>query len=222
MVTDLWAARDRSGHSARTVLDVGGGPGYFASAFDAAGWALYRRRTGSRDARRRGAPWVARQLRAGPPVWRCLSPTARSTPVLQRRRACRPAVAARREMLRATAGRAGDPLVHRVAGAVRRARRPACALPRRRAAAARYTRRHGHPPKNNYGSSLFAVSVADGLRWRSTVTLVAASALPPAMGLAGDLGTGRAGGAGQQPRAGVGALRDAELEPVLASRVWVV
>jgi SAM-dependent methyltransferase len=32
-------------------------------------------------------------------------------------------------------------------------------------AAAAYTRRHGHPPKNNYGSSLFAVSVADGMRW---------------------------------------------------------
>ena len=42
-------------------------------------------------------------------------------------------------------------------------------------AAARYTRRHGHPPKNNYGSSLFAVSVADGLDWaRSTGMLVAA------------------------------------------------
>lgn len=42
-------------------------------------------------------------------------------------------------------------------------------------AAARYTRKHGHPPKNNYGSSLFAVSVADGLRWAaSTGALVAA------------------------------------------------
>jgi SAM-dependent methyltransferase len=42
-------------------------------------------------------------------------------------------------------------------------------------AAARYTRRHGHPPKNDYGSSLFAVSVADGLRWAAgTGALVAA------------------------------------------------
>jgi SAM-dependent methyltransferase len=32
-------------------------------------------------------------------------------------------------------------------------------------AARRYTRKHGHPPKNNYGSSLFEVSVADGLQW---------------------------------------------------------
>ena len=42
-------------------------------------------------------------------------------------------------------------------------------------AAARYTRKHGHPPKNNYGSSLFAVSAADGLDWaESTGALVAA------------------------------------------------
>jgi len=29
----------------------------------------------------------------------------------------------------------------------------------------RYARRHGHEPKNKFGESLFAVSVADGLRW---------------------------------------------------------
>lgn len=29
----------------------------------------------------------------------------------------------------------------------------------------RYTRRHGHPPKNAFGSTLFAVSVADAIRW---------------------------------------------------------
>ena len=34
---------------------------------------------------------------------------------------------------------------------------------------------HGHPPKNNFGSSLFAVSAADGLSWAAgTGTLVAA------------------------------------------------
>lgn len=32
-------------------------------------------------------------------------------------------------------------------------------------AARRYTRRHGHPPKNVFGSSLFAVSAARALRW---------------------------------------------------------
>ena len=42
-------------------------------------------------------------------------------------------------------------------------------------AAERYTRKHGHRPKNDYGSSLFAVSAADGLEWAaSTGALVAA------------------------------------------------
>ena len=42
-------------------------------------------------------------------------------------------------------------------------------------AAARYTRKHGHRPKNDYGSSLFAVSTADGLNWAAgTGALVAA------------------------------------------------
>ena len=42
-------------------------------------------------------------------------------------------------------------------------------------AAARYARKHGHPPKNNYGSSLFAVSAADGLNFgASSGALVAA------------------------------------------------
>jgi SAM-dependent methyltransferase len=42
-------------------------------------------------------------------------------------------------------------------------------------AARRYARKHGHAAKNNYGSSLFAVSAAEGLRWaRSTGVLAAA------------------------------------------------
>jgi SAM-dependent methyltransferase len=42
-------------------------------------------------------------------------------------------------------------------------------------AAARYARKHGHPAKNNYGSSLFAVSAAEGLEWAtSTGALIAA------------------------------------------------
>ncbi len=36
-------------------------------------------------------------------------------------------------------------------------------------AARRYTRRHGHPPKNLYGTSLFAVTAVDGLRWAATI-----------------------------------------------------
>lgn len=34
-----------------------------------------------------------------------------------------------------------------------------------RRARRRYVRRHGHEPKNRYGESLFAVTVRDGLRW---------------------------------------------------------
>jgi hypothetical protein len=42
-------------------------------------------------------------------------------------------------------------------------------------AADRYAGKHGHRPKNDYGSSLFAVSAADGLEWAaSTGALVAA------------------------------------------------
>jgi hypothetical protein len=37
-------------------------------------------------------------------------------------------------------------------------------------AADRYQRRYGRPPKNRFGQSLFAVSVADALRWSRTRT----------------------------------------------------
>lgn len=37
-----------------------------------------------------------------------------------------------------------------------------------RRAARMYTRRHGHPPKNLYGTSLFPVTAAAGLRWAAT------------------------------------------------------
>ena len=36
----------------------------------------------------------------------------------------------------------------------------------------RYARRHGHPPKNVFGTSLFAVSCAAGLRWAEQVAAV--------------------------------------------------
>jgi SAM-dependent methyltransferase len=37
-------------------------------------------------------------------------------------------------------------------------------------AAARYTRVHGHPPKNRYGESLFPVTFAQGRRWAASRT----------------------------------------------------
>jgi SAM-dependent methyltransferase len=46
-------------------------------------------------------------------------------------------------------------------------------------AARRYQRRHGRPPKNRYGSSLYPVSVADALGWaRSAQTVVLVDAVP--------------------------------------------
>ena len=47
----------------------------------------------------------------------------------------------------------------------------------------RYRREHGHEPKNKYGESLFRVTVADGLRWaraqRTGVVVDLAAALQP-------------------------------------------
>ncbi|MDH4159538.1 MAG: class I SAM-dependent methyltransferase [Actinomycetota bacterium] len=46
-------------------------------------------------------------------------------------------------------------------------------------AARRYESRHGHPPKNRFGESLFAVSVGEALRWaRSRRTAELVSAFP--------------------------------------------
>ena len=57
-------------------------------------------------------------------------------------------------------------------------------------AADRYTRKHGHRPKNDYGSSLFAVSArrrpAVGGEHRRAGRRI--SPLPPAMGLVADAG----------------------------------
>jgi hypothetical protein len=46
-------------------------------------------------------------------------------------------------------------------------------------AARRYQRRHGRPPKNRFGSSLYPVSVAEALRWaRSADGAVLDDAVP--------------------------------------------
>jgi SAM-dependent methyltransferase len=48
-----------------------------------------------------------------------------------------------------------------------------------RRARRRYLRTHGHEPKNRYGESLFAVTVRDGLRWARTQTDADVVALAP-------------------------------------------
>ena len=188
MVTDLWGGTRPVGHpgahpgihpGGATVLDVGGGPGYFATAFTEAGWNYVGVEPDPREMHAaghlgRGGPGTFVRASglalpfADASVDVCLSSNvAEHVP--------RPWQLGE-EMLRVTRpgglailsytvwlgpfGGHETGLWHYLGGA---------------RAAARYTRRHGHPPKNNYGSSLFAVSAADGLRWaRSTGALIAA------------------------------------------------
>lgn len=178
MTTDLWTAATGESAAGRTVLDVGGGPGYFASAFDAAGMHYI------------GVEPDPREMHAGPAgdatdgtfvrasgmalpfaddsVDVCLSSNvAEHVPQPWR---------LGNEMLRVTKpgglavlsytvwlgpfGGHEMGLTHYLGGA---------------RAAERYTRKHGYRPKNDYGSSLFAVSAADGLQWAAaTGALIAA------------------------------------------------
>ncbi|OBG85139.1 SAM-dependent methyltransferase [Mycobacterium sp. E802] len=178
MVTDLWTASTGESPAGRTVLDVGGGPGYFASAFDAAGMRYI------------GVEPDAREMHAGPAadaaegtfvrasgmalpfadssVDICLSsnvaehvrqPWRLGNEMLRVTRPGGLAVLSYTVWLGPFGGHEMG-LTHYLGGA---------------RAAERYTRKHGHRPKNDYGSSLFAVSAADGLEWaRSTGSLIAA------------------------------------------------
>lgn len=172
MVGDLWAARTRSGHAGRTVLDVGGGPGYFAAAFDAADWRYIGVEPDPGEmhaAGRVGAGGPGTFVRASglalpfadASVDVCLSsnvaehvaePWRLGTEMLRVTRPGGLVVLSYTVWLGPFGGHETG-LWHYFGGA---------------RAAARYTRRHGHPPKNNYGSSLFAVSAADGLRWAAS------------------------------------------------------
>jgi len=178
MVTDLWRTATGTEPTGRTVLDVGGGPGYFAAAFDAAGLTYIgvepdpdEMHAGPRTAGAAAGYVRASGLAlpfADASVDICLSSNV-AEHVAQPWRLGR-------EMMRVT--RPGGLVVlsytvwlgpfgghetglwHYLGG---------------ERAARRYTRRHGHPPKNNYGSSLFAVSAADGLQWAAaTGALLAA------------------------------------------------
>lgn len=170
MVADLWDARHPDGHQDRTVLDVGGGPGYFAAAFTDAGWNYVgvepdpreMHATGHVD---RGGPGTFVRASglalpfADASVDVCLSSNvAEHVPQPWRLgaemlRVIRPgglAILSYTVWLGPFGGHETGLLWHYLGGA---------------RAAARYTRRHGHRPKNDYGSSLFDVSAADGLRW---------------------------------------------------------
>ena len=181
MVTDLWRAATGTPETDRTLLDVGGGPGHFAAAFADAGIDYIGVEPDPQEihemhadpAAAGGASTYVRASGTALPIADasvdiCLSSNvAEHVPQPWR---------FGREMLRVTKpgglavlsytvwhgpfGGHEMGLTHYLGGA---------------RAAARYTRKHGHPPKNNYGSSLFAVSAADGLQWAAaTGALLAA------------------------------------------------
>lgn len=178
LVASLWASLHGTAPTGRTLLDVGGGPGYFATAFTDAGlnYVGVEPDPAEMHAGPAGEPGSGTFVRASgtalpfadDSVDVCLSSNV-AEHVAQPWRLGR-------EMLRVT--RPGGLVVlsytvwlgpfgghetgfaHYLGG---------------RRAADRYARRHGHRPKNDYGSSLFAVSAADGLEWAaSTGTLIAA------------------------------------------------
>jgi SAM-dependent methyltransferase len=166
---------DRPG---RTLVDVGGGPGYFAAAFEAAGWAYVGVEPDPSEmhAGPAGDPGSGAFVRASgmalpfadDSVDVCLSSNVAEHVAEPWRMG--------REMLRVTRpgglvvlsytvwlgpfGGHEMGLTHYLGGT---------------RAAERYARKHGRRPKNDYGSSLFAVSAADGLEWAAgTGMLIAA------------------------------------------------
>jgi SAM-dependent methyltransferase len=170
MVGDLWLATHCGSPAGRVLLDVGGGPGYFAKEFGDAGVHYLGVEPDPAESPHHGGPAVDAPAGtfvrasgmalpfADDSVDICLSSNvAEHVP--------RPWQLGE-EMLRVTRpgglvvlsytvwlgpfGGHETGLTHYLGG---------------HRAAARYTRRHGRPPKNNYGSSLFAVSAAAGLRW---------------------------------------------------------
>ncbi|MFN3003798.1 class I SAM-dependent methyltransferase [Mycolicibacterium wolinskyi] len=178
MVADLWTGATGNSATGRTVLDVGGGPGYFASAFEAAGMHYIGVEPDPREmhAGPAGEPGAGTFVRASgtalpfadASVDICLSsnvaehvaqPWRLGNEMLRVTRPGGLAVFSYTVWLGPFGGHEMG-LTHYLGGA---------------RAADRYARKHGHRPKNDYGSSLFAVSAADGLEWAaSTGSLIAA------------------------------------------------
>ena len=178
LVTALWVAASGTPAAGRTLLDVGGGPGYFATAFTNAGVDYVGVEPSPEElhagpAGEAGAGTFLRASGMALPLADDSVDIALSSNVAEHVRA--PWVLGN-ELLRVTRpgglvvmsytvwlgpfGGHEMGLTHYLGG---------------RRAADRFARRHGHRPKNDYGSSLFAVSAADGLEWaRSTGTLLAA------------------------------------------------
>ncbi|HSI93105.1 MAG TPA: class I SAM-dependent methyltransferase [Jiangellaceae bacterium] len=148
-----------------TVLDVGGGPGYFRAAFVSAGARYVSVDSDLGELASRGRPEPGSVVGSGLalPIRSGTVDICYSSNVLEH--VTRPWQMAE-EMLRVTrpgglvycsftiwlspwGGHETSPW-HYLGGA---------------RAARRYYRKHGRPPKNVFGRSLFAVSTADALRW---------------------------------------------------------
>ncbi len=179
MVSELWRGVRGDDPAGKTLLDVGGGPGYFATAFADAGLRYIgvepdpdeMHAAGPRPADATGSFVRASGMAlpfADASVDICLSsnvaehvprPWQLGNEMLRVTRPGGLAVLSYTVWLGPFGGHEMG-LTHYLGG---------------QRAARRYTRRHGHLPKNNYGSSLFAVSAAEGLDWaRHTGALVAA------------------------------------------------
>jgi SAM-dependent methyltransferase len=182
MVSDLWLAGHGEPPVGRTLLDVGGGPGYFAAAFADAGFRYIGVEPDPSEMHAAG-PALAGAANTQDAFVRASGmalPFADDSVDISlssnvAEHVPRPWQLGG-EMLRVTKpgglavlsytvwlgpfGGHEMGLTHYLGGA---------------RAAARYARKHGHRAKNDYGSSLFAVSAADGLNWAaSTGALVAA------------------------------------------------
>jgi SAM-dependent methyltransferase len=179
MVADLWRGAHGEAPVGRALLDVGGGPGYFATAFADAGLRYIgvepdpgeMHAPGTAFARESGT--VVRGSGMALPfaddsVDICLSsnvaehvprPWQLGGEMLRVTRPGGLAVLSYTVWLGPFGGHEMG-LTHYLGG---------------ERAAARYARKHGHPAKNNYGSSLFAVSAGEGLSWaENTGALIAA------------------------------------------------
>jgi SAM-dependent methyltransferase len=181
LVSDLWRAAHGEAPAGRTLLDVGGGPGYFATAFADAGVHYLGVEPDPREMHAAGpavtggpGTFVRASGMALPfaddSVDICLSsnvaehvprPWQLGAEMLRVTRPGGLAVLSYTVWLGPFGGHEMG-LTHYLGG---------------ERAAARYARKHGHPAKNNYGSSLFAVSAADGLNWAAS-TGAAVAAFP--------------------------------------------